>query len=136
MSSDEVSAARRGPSVPPPLAVAAALAGLEAGALLLQGVTLLPSLEGQRLTMGITTAGFFLVYGVGLAVCAVQLRRRRSWARSPVVFAQLIQVGVATSFWGDPTTYLAVVLIVLALIVLAGIFHPDSLQALSGDGAR
>lgn len=117
-------------SVPPPLQVAAALAGVEAGALLLQGISLIPALEGQRLAMGLTSVLFFLAYGAGLAWCAIQLRRRRSWARSPVVFAQLIQLGVASSFWGGQTTYVAVVLVVVALIVLAGVFHPQSLRAL------
>ena len=104
----QASAAQRPDPVPPPLQVAAALTGLEAFALLLQAVSLLPALEGQRLAMGLTTVTFFLVYGAGLAWCALQLRRRRSWARSPVVFAQLIQLGVASSFWGGPTTYVAV----------------------------
>ena len=121
---------RPGP-VPPPLQVAAALTGLEAFALVLQGVSLLPALEGQRLAMGMTTVAFFLLYGGGLAWCAWQLRRCRSWARSPVVFAQLIQLGVASSFWGGPTTYVAVTMGLTALVVLAGIFHPQSLRALS-----
>jgi hypothetical protein len=111
--------------------VAAALAGLEAFALVAQGVTLLPSLQGERLAMGVTTAVFFIAYGAGLGWCAWQLSRLQSWARSPVVFAQLIQLGVATSFWGGGTTYLALMLGVSALIVIAGVLHPQSLRALS-----
>ncbi len=127
----QASAAHRPDPAPPPLQVAAALTGLEAFALILQAITLVPALEGQRLTMGLTTVTFFLLYGAGLAWCAWQLRRRRSWARSPVVFAQLIQLGVASSFWGGATTYVAVTMGLIALVVLAGIFHPQSLRALS-----
>lgn len=130
VSSHDAIPGNPGTSVPPPLQVATALAGVEAGALLLQGISLVPALEGQRIAMGLTTVVFFLAYGAGLGWCAVQLRRRRSWARSPVVFAQLIQLGVASSFWGGRTTYVAVALGLVALIVLAGIFHPQSLRAL------
>lgn len=130
MSSNDAIPGATGAAVPPPLQVAAALAGVEAGALLLQGISVLATTQSERLAMGATSAFFFLLYGVGLMWCAVQLRRRRSWARSPVVFAQLIQLGVAWSFKDPPTTYVAVALAVAALIVLAGVFHPQSLRAL------
>ncbi len=83
--------------------------------------------------MGLTTAVFFAVYGAGLLLCAWQLTRRQSWARSPVVLAQLIQLGLAWNFRGGDTTWLAVGLAVVALVVVAGIFHPDSLGALEDD---
>lgn len=133
MSSHDVAYGASGRGTPPPLKVAAALTGLEAGVLLLQGVTLIPNLEGQRMTMGLTTVAFFLLYGAALGWCAIQLRLRHSWARSPVVFAQLIQLGVASSFWGGGTTYVAVTLGVVAIVVLAGIFNPQSVKALSSD---
>ena len=83
--------------------------------------------------MGASTALFFLVYGGGLAFCAAKTYRRESWARSPVVMAQLIQLGVAWSFWGGASTPAAVGLGVVALVVLAGIFHPASIAALSDE---
>jgi hypothetical protein len=49
--------------------------------------------------------------------------------------AQLIQLGVAWSFWGGSSTVAALSLGVVALVVLAGIFHPASLAALSDDEA-
>jgi hypothetical protein len=124
-------AGRQRRDVPPPLQVAAALAGLEAFLLGVQAVSLMPSLDEDRIAMGVTTVVFFLVYGAALGWCAWQLRRLQSWARSPVVFAQLIQLGVAWSFRGDPTTFVAVALAASALLVLAGVFHPQSLRALA-----
>jgi hypothetical protein len=117
--------------VPPPLSVAVSLTFLEVFALVLQGLSLLPSLSGERMAMGVTSVAFFLLYGAALGWCAWNLRRRRSWARSPVVLAQLIQVLTATSFWGGGTTYVAVALILVGVVVLAGIFHPDSIAALA-----
>ena len=120
-----------GGALPPPLSVAVSLTFLEVFALVAEGLSLLPNLSGERLAMGATSVAFFLVYGGALGWCAWNLRRLRSWARSPVVLAQLIQVLTATSFWGGATTYVAVALIVVGLVVLAGIFHPDSLAALA-----
>jgi peptidoglycan/LPS O-acetylase OafA/YrhL len=117
-------------SVPPPLHVAAALAGIEALLLLGYGLTLLPAMERERFAMGVTTVVFFFLYGAALGWSAWQLRRRASWARSFVVFAQLIQLGVAWSFRGGETTLVAVMMAVTALVVLAGVFHPQSLRAL------
>ncbi len=113
--------------------MACGLAVLEAVALVLQGLLLLPALEGERLTMGLTSTLFFTMYGVGLAWCAWCLARGQSWARAPVVLAQLIQVLLGFGFWGGDTTAVAVVLVVVGLAVLAGVFHPRSLAALDHD---
>lgn len=80
--------------------------------------------------MGITTSVFFLAYGVGLAYCAWAVTRLRSWARAPIVVAQLIQLLGAWSFLGGSTTTIAVVLALVAVLVLVGVFHPASLDAL------
>ena len=119
--------------VPAPLMVAASLAFVEGILLVLQGVAGLFALSGQRLTMGLTTSLFFVLYGAGLGVCAWGMYRLRSVARAPVVVAQLIQLFVAWSFLGGATTWVAVTLAVVALVVLAGVFHPASLEALADD---
>ena len=114
-----------------PLTVAASLVAVEGAVVVLLAVAELASLSAVRLTMGLTTSVFFVVYGAGLLLCGLMLHRRVSWARSPAVLAQLIQLGLAWSFRGDPTTLVAVGLAVVAVVVLAGIFHPASLEALS-----
>lgn len=118
-------------SLPAPLVVATSLAALEGVLLVLYGVVELTAVQGDKAVMGVSTAVFFLVYGAGLVFCAWKTYRRESWARSPVVMAQLIQLGVAWSFWGGSSTVASVVLGLVALVVLAGIFHPASLAALS-----
>ena len=121
--------------IPSPLVVAASLAGLEGVLLLGYGVAELVSLSGQRLTMGLTTGVFFIVYGAVLTWCAWSVTWGKSWARSPIVFAQLIQLGVAFSFWGGQTTVVAVVLVVAAAVTVVGLLHPRSVGYLADEPA-
>ncbi len=121
------------PRVPPPLTVAASLVAVEGIMLVLLALLEIGNLSTQRLAMGLTTTVTFAVFGVGLLLCAWQLTRRASWARSPVVLAQLIQLGLAWNFRGGETTWIAIGLAVVALVVVAGLFHPDSLTALMDD---
>ena len=116
---------------PAPLVVAASLVAVEAILLVLVGVAEIAAIAGDRLAMGVTTAFFFLTYGAGLGFCAWAVTRLQGWARSPIVLAQLIQMGVAWSFRGAPWTWVALALAVVSVIVIAGIFHPASVDALT-----
>lgn len=117
---------------PWPLRAACATAALEAVVLVLQAFLVLPALDGQRLAMGLTSALFLALYGGGLAWCAWCLVRGRSWARAPVVLAQLIQVLVGlTSEWSPDL--IGWVLVAAGVAVLVGVFHPQSLAALDTD---
>ncbi len=116
---------------PTPLKVAGVLVVLEGTALVVLSITELFNLTSERATMGVSTSLFFVVYAVAIALCAWRLTLLDSWARSPVVLAQLIQLGVAWSFRGGETTWVALVLALVAAVVLGGIFHPESMQALS-----
>jgi hypothetical protein len=118
------------------LRIAAVLAGLEGITFVLYGLAVLAAISGARATMGVTTAVFFLVYGAGLAVAAWALSRARSWARAPIVLAQLIQLGVAWSFRSGAATLLAVALAVVALVVLGGVLNPASLRATEVEDER
>jgi hypothetical protein len=110
------------------LTAAVALVALEALALLVLAVLELFSLSTGRLTMGVTTAVFFLVYAAALLLCCWGLLRLVSWARSPVVLAQLIQLGLAWS-WRD-TLAVAIPLALVSVAVLVAVFAPASLAAL------
>jgi peptidoglycan/LPS O-acetylase OafA/YrhL len=126
---------RRGPdtNVPPPLVVAAALTAVEAFVLAALGVLEVADLHSARLTMGVTTAAFFLGAGAALAWCAWSLWRGRRWARGPVVMAQLIVLGLAWNLWDGSTKPLSAGLAVVALVVIAGLVHPASTRVLEGD---
>lgn len=110
--------------------VAAWVAAAEGGLLVLLGVLEILALSSERLTMGVTTAVFFVAYGAALVFCAWGLTRLAGWARSPVVLGQLIQLGLAWNLRSGETTALAVALAVVAVVVLVGVLHPASTEAL------
>ena len=97
------------------------------------GLLELFSLTAGRVTMGLTTAGFFVAYGALLVFCGWQLSRLTSWARAPVLLAQLIQLGLAWGFREGETQPVAIALAVVAVVTLAGLFHPASMAALDRD---
>lgn len=122
-------APRRADAAPPPLVVAASLAGLEGLFMLGIGIASLATTERERLATALPTMGFFVIYGTALMWAAWRVRQGETWARSFLVFAQLIQLGLAWNFLAESIPVAAGIALV-ALIVLAGIFHPQSLRAL------
>ncbi len=120
--------------------VAAALVGAEAVALLGFAAVELLAVDSKRLALGVTTVVFFAAYGGGLALCARGLVSLQSWCRGPIVLAQIIQLGVAWSFLGIDTTWLAIALSVAAVVVLASVLAPSTTEALErgdlDDGRR
>jgi len=117
-------------AAPAPLVVAASLAAVEGLVIGVLGLVELVNLSSGRVTMGVTTAGFFASYGALLVFCGWQLTRGTAWARGPVLLAQLIQLGLAWNFREGETLPVAVVLAIAAAVVLAGLFHPASMRAL------
>jgi hypothetical protein len=101
--------------------------------LVLYGLSLVGAVHSSRLALGVTTPIFFVLYGAALGYCAWKVFRLHSWARSPIVLAQLIQLGLAWSFLGGTGTAVTVALALVAVLVLIGIFHPASLRALADD---
>ncbi|HEY0951698.1 hypothetical protein [Nocardioides sp.] len=121
----------RRPSNPAPLVAAASLVVVEALVLLGYAVLELANISSGRAAVALTTSVFFAAYGALLIAAALAVTRGRSWARSPIVLAQLIQLGVAWSFRGGDTTLVAVGLAVVAVVVLAGLLAPSSVDALA-----
>jgi hypothetical protein len=119
------------PVNPAPLTVAASLVAIQGGLLLVFAVLELASISSDRVSLGVSTAIFFVIYGVVLLLCAWALTRQQGWARGPVLLTQLIQLGLAWNL--RDTVLVAVLLLVAALIVLAGMLHPASIAALSDD---
>lgn len=123
-------------AAPSPLRVGAVLVGLEGLALLVLAVLELTALSGERLVMGLTTTVFFLGYGGALLVGAWGLLRPWDLVRSPIVVAQLIQLGVAWSFRGGDTGPVAAVLAAVAVAVLVLVLLPSSSRYLLPEDER
>ena len=113
---------------PAPLVVAASLAGVEGAALLLLAALEAASTESERLSLGLSTAVFFLLVGAAVLSCAWGLFRMASWSRGPLLLTQLIALGLAWNVQDLPL--LAVALVLVALVTLAGMLHPDTMRAL------
>ncbi len=118
---------------PPPLTVAAFLVGLQGLALLSLGAVEVVSIVGERVEIGVSTAVFFLLCGVGLIACGFGLHRCRGWARGPALLAQLIALGLAWNLRDIPMV--ALVLVISAVVTLAGLLNAASLSALLGERA-
>jgi hypothetical protein len=116
--------------------VAASLAAVQGVLLLAYGVLEAANVHADRAAMGITTSLFFAVLGLCLVTFAWLVVRGRPWARSPIVVAQVMFLGLAWSFLGGATTWVSVVLAVGSAVVLIGLLHPASIDALAdrGDG--
>ncbi len=119
------------PQNPAPLTVAASLVVIQGTLLVGLAGAELANISSARLTLGLSTAVFFLVYGVVLVICAAALTRRHGWTRGPVLITQLIQLGLAWNLRDAPL--LAILLAVGAALVLAGMLHPASVEALSDE---
>jgi hypothetical protein len=117
---------------PPPLMVAAGLVAVEGLLVLAYGVLEAADLHSGRVTMGVTSAAFFLILGGGLVWFAWLVLQGRAWARSPILVAQVLFLGIAWNFRGGDTTWVTVGLGLVALVVLVGLLHPASMEALSG----
>ncbi len=116
---------------PSPLVVAAGLAAVEGLLVLVYGVLLAADVHADRAAMGITTSLFFVLLGGLMVLCAWYLLRGRTWGRSPIVVAQVMALGLAWNFLGGGTTWVSVVLAVVAVLVLVGLLHPASVEALA-----
>jgi zinc transporter ZupT len=104
--------------------------------LIVLGIAEAFTLDRSRLVLGLTTAAFFVAYGVGLGFVARGLSRASTWSRGPTVFAQLIQLLVAYSFWGGSTKAVSVALAVAAVGVLVCVFQKVSTEALADNPTK
>ena len=115
---------------PAPLAVAAGLTLVEGLLTFVYGLGQVLNLDSDQLVIGLSTSVFFLAYGAGLLACSWGLNADRPWARGPVLLAQLIWLGLAWNFREGGTLLVAIFLAVFAVVVLAGLLHPRSIEAL------
>lgn len=118
--------------LPGPLTLTIGVVALEAGALLVLAGLELASFSSERVSLGVSTTLFFLLFAAFLATSAWGLVRLSSWARGPVVLAQLIALGLAWNFRTGEFSAVSVVLSVAAVAALVGVLARSSTAALEG----
>jgi hypothetical protein len=121
---------------PAPLAVAAGLTLIEGLLTFVYGLGQVLNIDSDQMVIGVSTSIFFLAYGAGLLACSWGLNAVRPWARGPVLLAQLIWLGLAWSFRDGATLLVALFLAVFAVVALAGLLHPRSIEALERASER
>ena len=85
-----------------------------------------------RAAMGVGVAILMAGLGLVLLLVARGVFLGRRWSRGPAVVAQLILLPIAWSFKGGDTTWVAVVLAVIAITILVGLLHPRSTAVFVG----
>jgi hypothetical protein len=90
------------------------------------------SVSSDRVGLGVAATLFLLLVAAGLLWAAWRVAEGDAWARSPLVFAQLIQLGLAWNFRGDPV-WLSFAVAVPAVAVLACLLAPPVTRALRDD---
>lgn len=69
--------------------------------------------------------GMSLLAGIGLLLVARGLAGRLAWARSPTLVWEMIMVGTGATQLKE-TPMLAVAMLVLGILTLVALFHPDT----------
>lgn len=111
------------PSPTPRIKAAAVVVAAEALALIAFGVLDLRDMHPDRAVLAVGTSIFFFAYA-GLQLLAARgLLRLSSWARGPLAFTQLIQLGLAWNL-RDANPTVAAVFAIAAALVMWCLFSP------------
>jgi hypothetical protein len=114
------------------LLLAAAIVFAETLAYLILAVLDLANLSGNRVGTGIGVGLVLVAYGLGQAWAAWRVTHGDSWARSPLVVTQIIQILIAWNIRGT-SGWLAALLVVTATAALACLLAPPVTRALGAD---
>lgn len=114
------------------LLTVAVIVSLEAFVFAVLAILELLNVSSERVGMGVGVTLFLVVIAAGLLWAAWRLAQAEAWARSPLIFAQLIQLGLAWNFRGDPA-WLAPAIAAPAIVVLVCLLVPPVTHALSDD---
>ena len=118
---------------PTPLIWASRLVLLEGALVVVFGVVDAFHTSSGRVELDVVASLFFVAYGAALCWCGWGLAHVRRWSRGPLLFSQLVLLGLAVNFIEAGRWVLAVVLIVLAVGTLGGMLAPSSVKALEED---
>ncbi len=110
--------------------VAVFVIGFEALAYVVFGLVTIASFAAGEAASTIGIGVFLAAYGVAQLYAGRMLVQWRSWARGPLVFTQLIQLGLAWGLRDSEQPWLAVVMAVTAGVALGCLLAPPVTRAL------
>jgi hypothetical protein len=117
------------------IVVAAVLLALEALIALGYAALEIGQVRMSRAVVGVGVTILMACFGAFLLFVARSVFRGKRWSRGPAVATQLILLPLALSFSGGGTTWISVLLAVLAVTVLVGVLHPRSTAVFVGPPA-
>lgn len=117
------------------IVVAAALLALEAVVALGYAAIEVGQVRMSRAAVGVGVTILMACFGLMLLVVARGVFLGSRWSRGPAVATQLILLPIAWSFRGGVTTWVSVVLALLAIAILVGLLHPRSTAVFVGPAA-
>ncbi|MEZ0491209.1 hypothetical protein AB2L28_03035 [Kineococcus sp. TBRC 1896] len=112
---------------PPLLTAVAAVVGLEALLLLVGAGYLVHGLlvEGSRAPLAVVSVVVLAVaFAAGIALCAHGLLRSATWARSPLLVWQVLQIAAGLPAFTGGSPWLGALLVLPAVAVGIGLFLP------------
>lgn len=115
---------------PSAIVLAAVLVALEGLTALVYGVLEIGEVESRRPVVGVGVTIVMLAYAALLFAATRGLWLGRRWSRAPTVATQLILLPVAMSFRGGTTTWVSVLLVMIALPTLVAVLLPRSTRYL------
>lgn len=96
------------------------------------GVLELIETRASRAVVGSGAAIILLAYAVLLFFVARGVLSGRRWSRAPAIATQLIQLPIAGSFLGAPTTWFALLLGAVSITVIVCVLLPSSTRVFVG----
>lgn len=100
----------------------------EAGLLVVAAIYLLHGLLVENATevpAAVALVGMALLFALALAFCGHGILQRASWARSPVVVWQLLELAAGLPAFSGGAAWVGVVVALPAVLVLVGLFLPS-----------
>lgn len=112
------------------LLIAVILIGAEAIVYVVFGAIAIASISGGKAGDSLGIGIFLAAYGLAQAFACRKLLQWHTWARGPLVFTQLIQLGLAWGLRDSQRPWLAVVMAISAAVALVCLLAPTVTRAL------
>ncbi|MBC7595979.1 MAG: hypothetical protein H7288_18945 [Kineosporiaceae bacterium] len=115
--------------------IAVFVVAIEAVAYVVLAVLAVADISGDAIGTGIGIALFLVLYGLAQLFAAWKLLSWHSWARGPLLFTQLVQLGLAWGLRDSKEQWLAILMAISAAVALGCLIAPAVTRALLDDDA-